>query len=147
MMLGAVVAFFAVVLSAGPKPAVPLPALLWFFALPVSDMLIVIMRRLTSGSSPLRGDRLHLHHFLLRAGIAPQTAAAMLILACLVLGAVGLTGWQLGAPDQLILLGLVAPLLLHAYVVLHGWKIVARHLVARSAQAAGAPDAVHASGN
>jgi UDP-GlcNAc:undecaprenyl-phosphate/decaprenyl-phosphate GlcNAc-1-phosphate transferase len=126
MMLGAAISFFAVDLSVGREHVVPLPVLLWFFALPMFDMLIVIVRRLAKGSNPLRGDRRHLHHFLLNAGVAPQTATAMLVLACAALGAVGLIGWRLGVNDHLMLIGLGAPFALHAYAALHGWKVVRR---------------------
>src|SRR6202011_6049728 len=69
MMLGGAIAFYAIDLAVGPGRAAPLPALLWFFALPVFDTLILIVRRLAVGSNPLRGDRRHLHHSLLNAGV------------------------------------------------------------------------------
>jgi UDP-GlcNAc:undecaprenyl-phosphate GlcNAc-1-phosphate transferase len=147
LMLGASIAFFAAVLSAGPEKSAPLPALLWFFAVPVFDTVIVIVRRLAIGCSPLSGDRRHLHHFLLRAGLSPQCATGIVIAACLALGAAGLIGWRLGVPDQLLLLGLIAPFTLHTYVVLHGWKVIERRRGFPGPAGAAAMDRVQAAGN
>jgi UDP-GlcNAc:undecaprenyl-phosphate GlcNAc-1-phosphate transferase len=126
MMLGGAIAFFTIDLATGPEKAAPLPVLLWFSAVPLFDTLILIIRRLATGRNPLRGDRRHLHHMLLNAGISPQVAAAILIAVCFLLGAIGLLGWRLGVPDTLMLLGLCLPFVLHAYLVLHGWKVIGR---------------------
>jgi UDP-GlcNAc:undecaprenyl-phosphate/decaprenyl-phosphate GlcNAc-1-phosphate transferase len=147
MMLGAAIAFFAVVLSVGPERAAPFSVLLWFFALPVFDTLILIMRRLATGNNPLCGDRRHLHHFLLRAGISPQTATTILIGACLGLGAVGLIGWRLSVPEYLMLLGLMLPFTLHIYVVFHGWKVIGQRHSIPDAQADASADALQAAGD
>jgi UDP-GlcNAc:undecaprenyl-phosphate/decaprenyl-phosphate GlcNAc-1-phosphate transferase len=147
MMLGAAVAFFTVNLSTGPENAAPFPALLWFSALPVFDTLILIVRRLAAGNNPLCGDRRHLHHILLKAGISPRAAAGILIMACLLLGAIGLIGWRLGVAKHLMLLGLLLPFLLHVYVVLHGWKLIERLCAMQSADRAVAPDALRGLGD
>jgi UDP-GlcNAc:undecaprenyl-phosphate/decaprenyl-phosphate GlcNAc-1-phosphate transferase len=142
MMLGAAVAFFIIDLSVGPRKAAPLPTLLWFCALPVFDTLILIVRRLVTGRNPLCGDRRHLHHFLLRAGLSPCTAATILIAVCFLLGAVGLVGWRLGVSAHLMLLGLLVPFTLHAYIVFYGWKVIERLRVIRSADDMAAADSV-----
>lgn len=45
------------------------PVILGFFALPLGDAFVVIVRRLYAGASPLRGDRRHLHYLLFDAGL------------------------------------------------------------------------------
>jgi UDP-GlcNAc:undecaprenyl-phosphate GlcNAc-1-phosphate transferase len=142
MMLGGAIAYFAVVLSTGAEKSAPLPILLWLFALPLFDMLILMVRRAAAGDNPLRGDRRHLHHFLLRSGIPPQLATAILIAACTVLGGAGLIGWHLGVSGPVMLLGLAVPFMVHAYVVFHGWKMIQR---LRGVQAGGAAAAETAS--
>jgi UDP-GlcNAc:undecaprenyl-phosphate GlcNAc-1-phosphate transferase len=135
MMLGGAIAYFAVVLSTGPEKSAALPVLLWLFALPLFDMLILMVRRAAAGDNPLQGDRRHLHHLLLQAGLPPRLATAILIAACSALGGAGLIGWRLGVPGRLMLLGLALPFILHAYVVLQGWKVIRR---LRDARATGA---------
>jgi UDP-GlcNAc:undecaprenyl-phosphate GlcNAc-1-phosphate transferase len=136
MMLGAAVAYFTIDLSIGPEKAAPFPALLWFSAVPIFDTLILIVLRGANGNNPLCGDRRHLHHILLKAGISPQAAAGILIAVCVLLGFVGVVGWCLGIPNYLMALGLLLPFTLHVYVVLHGWKLVAQFCATRSASSA-----------
>src|SRR5690606_2394546 len=64
MMLGASVAYFAILLLAGGRPGASdpallasLPALCWLLLLPVMDMASLIVRRLLSGTSPFAADR------------------------------------------------------------------------------------------
>jgi UDP-GlcNAc:undecaprenyl-phosphate GlcNAc-1-phosphate transferase len=140
MMLGGAVAFFAIVLAVEPERAAPLPALLWFFALPVFDTLILIVRRLAARRNPLRGDRRHIHHFLVDAGFSARMVAAMLIAVCLLLGVVGLVGWCSGVPDHLMLLGLLVPFMLHSFVVLNGWTVIERFRVTQSTDSGAAAD-------
>jgi UDP-GlcNAc:undecaprenyl-phosphate GlcNAc-1-phosphate transferase len=126
MMLGAAIAYFTINLSVGLEKAAPLPALLWLSALPAFDTMLLIGRRVAGGRNPLSGDRRHLHHMLLQAGVSAQAATAVLTMVCLVLGAVGLSGWLLGLPDRLLLLGLLLPFSVHTFFVLYGWRLIGR---------------------
>lgn len=51
--------------------AVLLPYLI--LAVPIADMVIVILARLREGKSPFFADQRHLHHRLLKAGLSPQS--------------------------------------------------------------------------
>lgn len=66
---------------------------LWPVALPLLDTAAVIGSRLLSGQSPLRADRLHIHHLLQDAGIAPRASLAILLAA-----AVSLLGVRMVLP-------------------------------------------------
>ena len=135
MMLGGAIAFFAIRLAlpaaeGEPSPMVPpLPAILWFFALPAFDTLLLIGRRLADGKNPLVGDRRHLHHLLLQAGLPPERATAGVIGANGILGAVGFAGWQMGMSAELLAAALVLPLMLHGYFVCRGWRHLQRILL------------------
>lgn len=48
------------------------PGALFFVALPLLDLCAVMIERLRAGASPMRGDRRHLHHLLLDAGLRPS---------------------------------------------------------------------------
>ena len=126
MMLGGTIAYFIVKLAAGgpDTAAAPLPVVLWFVAIPAFDTLILIARRLARGCNPLVGDRRHLHHFLLRAGLTPQGATAVLIASSTVLGCLALMGLELGVTPHVMLLALAIPFALHFYVVTFGWRHV-----------------------
>lgn len=126
MILGAAIAFFTIELVATGRGmaagAIPLPVLLWLIVVPATDMLVLFCRRLAEGRSPLVGDRRHLHHLLLQAGLSPALAAGSLIGVCALLGGIGIAGWRLGIPAPLMLAGLVAPFLLHLGFVWRGWQ-------------------------
>ncbi|RBP99853.1 MraY family glycosyltransferase [Bifidobacterium xylocopae] len=53
-----------------------LPILVLF--LPVLDMCLAIVRRLSKGQSPMHPDRMHLHHRMLRIGHSVQSAVLIL---------------------------------------------------------------------
>ena len=70
MFLGLFLTFFMIYLS--QESSVEKSSLnfgfhtsLWFFAVPISDTLFVIIKRLINGESPFNADRNHLHHILL----------------------------------------------------------------------------------
>lgn len=64
--------------------AVAPATLLWFVAVPVTDLLATMLRRMARGESPFRPDRGHLHHRLLDAGLnVPATLTVMTIAAVL----------------------------------------------------------------
>lgn len=71
MFLGFLLGMFAI--FAGGKVATAL----LIMGFPVLDALWVILRRLLTGKSPLRGDYKHFHHRLLHVGL-PQKAALFL---------------------------------------------------------------------
>lgn len=56
--------------------------------LPLLDVIWVIVRRLSTGKSPFRADKLHLHHRLLAAGLTQRQTALMLYLVAAFFGAV-----------------------------------------------------------
>ena len=62
--------------------AVPLLAL----ALPLSDTLFAIVRRLYRGENPMKADRGHIHHRLLALGLNQKQAVAVLYAVSLIFG-------------------------------------------------------------
>jgi UDP-GlcNAc:undecaprenyl-phosphate/decaprenyl-phosphate GlcNAc-1-phosphate transferase len=123
MMLGAAIAFFTVQFArGGSEAAASLPSLLWIVAIPAFDTLIIMGRRVAQGQSPLIGDRRHLHHMLLQAGLSPRRATAVVVAVCAILGGVGFAGWRVGIPASTMLVALAAPFAVHLYFVCRGWK-------------------------
>lgn len=122
MMLGATIAYFVVYLCAGSHRTASFPALLWFCALPLIDMASLIVRRSRAGQSPFAGDRRHLHHILVDAGLPPQRATAVLVAFSFAMGGAGLILSRLGADDRIIICGLLVLAALHSYFVWQGWR-------------------------
>jgi UDP-GlcNAc:undecaprenyl-phosphate GlcNAc-1-phosphate transferase len=83
-----------------------LPILVLF--LPILDMCLAIVRRLSKGQSPMHPDRMHLHHRMLRIGHTVQGAVLIL------------WGWA-----SLIAFGSIMILFFKAQYVLIGFLIAA----------------------
>lgn len=122
MGLGFAVAWFVVELSQSPNAIISPVAYGWLLALPVMDTLSLMFRRLRKGRSPFSADREHLHHLLLRAGFTPGQTTVILMLLVALLGGIGVLLSLLGAPDIVLLAGLLLLVLLHDLFVRMGWR-------------------------
>lgn len=97
---------------------------LWLFAVPLIDTLSVMLRRLWMKRSPFRPDRNHLHHLFLRAGFRVQDTVAVLALAQLIFGAIGLAGMYAGVAELDMLIAFVCAFGVCFYVLLRPWRFV-----------------------
>jgi UDP-GlcNAc:undecaprenyl-phosphate GlcNAc-1-phosphate transferase len=122
-MLGAVIAVFIIAAATGPGRLAPLPAWLFLCALPAIDTLSLIVRRLVAGQSPMASDRRHLHHLILNAGFSERSTATLMVLASFVIGGIGVLGAFFGAPDGVMVFGLVLLVALHCWIVRNDWRI------------------------
>jgi UDP-GlcNAc:undecaprenyl-phosphate GlcNAc-1-phosphate transferase len=64
-------------LMEGPK--IPASLCLWLIAIPITDVTIIIIRRLASGRSPMAPDRTHLHHKIMDHGFSPRRTLLVFI--------------------------------------------------------------------
>jgi UDP-GlcNAc:undecaprenyl-phosphate GlcNAc-1-phosphate transferase len=99
MMLGLLLTWFSVE-AARPGTGFPPIAAVWYLAIPLIDMGVVIVRRLSRGQSPFTAGRDHLHHVLIAAGLPPQTAVLIIHALALGLGAAGFFAWRAGIPQH-----------------------------------------------
>lgn len=123
MMLGLFLTWFAVELTNAPSGGrlEPMSAV-WFIAVPLLDMGLVIARRMFKGLSPFAADRTHLHHILLAVGFSPGQVTWFLIALAVACGAFGWIGWKAGLPGYSMF---------YAFVGLFGVAIVLRRRVWR----------------
>lgn len=143
MMLGMLLTWFSIEVSRGHTGIYPITAV-WFMAVPLIDMAVVILRRIARGHSPFRAGRDHLHHMLIAAGLAPGTAVLLILAIALGLAAIGFSAWRVQVPQYWLFYGFLA-LLAISYVMSWRWQRIARALrrrqrnlgrVGRSASAA-----------
>lgn len=122
MMLGLSLAFIAIDLSQQPTVQLSPIAVLWIFALPAIDTLSLLVRRAMSGKGALSSDREHFHDLLHNAGLGVTATVLLMAGISALLGGIGIAGWLLGVPNEIMLLALAAPTLLHTWFVLDGHK-------------------------
>ena len=123
-MLGFVLAWIAIALSQGGVNKVTPITVMWILALPLLDMIAMVVRRLRLGRNPFAADREHLHHIFVAAGYSESQAVAIIWLVALSFGAVGVAGWYFGVPESVMAVGFVVALVMYYQFVMHAWKIM-----------------------
>ena len=66
-----------------------------FFVIPITDVILTVIRRLCVGKSPLKPDRAHLHHKLLDLGLSHPGAVNLLIFISLFASLLSLSAYIL----------------------------------------------------
>jgi len=99
LMLGLALCWFSIDVTQGLARVLPPIVCVWILAVPLLDMARVMFLRTLRRGDMFDADREHLHHLLLRRGVAPHRAALLLVLASAVSGAIGVFGWRLGLPE------------------------------------------------
>ncbi|MEW5878944.1 MAG: hypothetical protein AB1761_00705 [Pseudomonadota bacterium] len=113
-LLGFLVAALCMRLSQETRAVAP-ATLLWFVALPVTDLLVTMLRRIARGVSPFRPDRGHLHHRLLDAGLGVRATLAILTTVAVLLAAAGLWMHYAKVPEAVQFYGFLCAVALVAF--------------------------------
>ncbi|WP_448246051.1 UDP-N-acetylglucosamine--undecaprenyl-phosphate N-acetylglucosaminephosphotransferase [Thalassotalea agariperforans] len=65
---------------------------LWICAIPLMDMLAIVIRRIKKGLSPFKPDRDHLHHILMKSGLSDRQALLFITVTAVIFSVIGLLG-------------------------------------------------------
>lgn len=95
---------------------------LWVIAVPLMDMLAIMIRRIRKGVSPFQADNGHLHHICMRAGLSSRQAlwAISSIAVCVAL--MGIAGEILQIPEWVMLMFFILLFVVYSYGLQHAWK-------------------------
>lgn len=116
LSLGFVLAWLTVDAAREGTQIFPPVTAIWLVAIPISDTIVCMTRRLIKGHSPFRADRTHLHHILIDLGMPVARAVALIHLLAFVLAAVGVAGWALRVPEHVMFYSAMA--VFAAYILL-----------------------------
>ena len=96
---------------------------LWICAIPLMDMLAIVMRRYRKGKSPFKPDRDHLHHILQRAGLSSRQTLIVITISSIAMSLIGVLGeyFQVAESVQLVLFILIF-ILYNKYARHFSWK-------------------------
>jgi UDP-GlcNAc:undecaprenyl-phosphate GlcNAc-1-phosphate transferase len=100
-LLGFSLAWLMIEMSQGPGRAAAPVTMVWLVAIPATDLVWTVLRRLSRGRSPIRPDNEHMHHMLLRAGLGIRAVFVVMLSLAVLCGAIGLTLEHLGTPEWL----------------------------------------------
>lgn len=98
MTLGFVLAWFAIETTQGSSTVSPSAALL-VLALPVTDTIVVMFKRIRKGKSPFFADKTHFHHVLKAMGLDHRKAVIIMATASAISSSVAIIGTMLHLPD------------------------------------------------
>ena len=94
MFVGMSIVWLLIDLSQGESRVFDPVIVLWLFAIPIIDIVAVIIRRIASGNSPFKPDTLHIHHILLRIGFEERNVLLIVLLMSLLMSVIGILGNQ-----------------------------------------------------
>ncbi|CCQ10324.1 Undecaprenyl-phosphate N-acetylglucosaminyl 1-phosphate transferase [Pseudoalteromonas luteoviolacea B = ATCC 29581] len=108
--------------SAEMKVFNPVTAL-WIIAVPLMDLVAIVIRRIKKGLSPFKPDRDHLHHVFMRIGFSSRRALFSIALFSMFLAAIGITGDVMGVPEWAMMMLFILIFLGYLYCLMHAWKV------------------------
>lgn len=108
MVLGFIIAWFAVDLTQGNGRTFSPICALWVVVIPLCDCVSLMIRRRLSGGRMFAADRQHLHHYLLARGLSVGQATMASAAANLACATIALAGWKMHIPEVVMFAGFVS---------------------------------------
>ncbi|MFT5726121.1 MAG: UDP-GlcNAc:undecaprenyl-phosphate GlcNAc-1-phosphate transferase [Desulforhopalus sp.] len=104
LCLGFSLAFTALALTQGPNSATSPVIALLILAVPITDTIIVMTKRIMQGKSPFKPDKSHLHHIFLRYGMNRTRAVQTILTISVFIGGLSLLGPIYGVRESWLFL-------------------------------------------
>ncbi|NOI68634.1 UDP-N-acetylglucosamine--undecaprenyl-phosphate N-acetylglucosaminephosphotransferase [Vibrio sp. 99-8-1] len=103
MLIGFTVIWLLLVSSQnGTTPPLRPVTALWLIAVPLIDMITIMIRRVRRGDSPFRPDREHLHHIFQKVGLSSVQTLISICLLASVFAFIGIYSEISGFPEHLM---------------------------------------------
>jgi UDP-GlcNAc:undecaprenyl-phosphate/decaprenyl-phosphate GlcNAc-1-phosphate transferase len=99
MFLGFSIVWMLSIGTQGEDPAFRPVTALWIIAIPLMDMVGVMIRRQRNGKSPFKPDRDHLHHIFMKAGFTPRQSLLSITTLSFLISAIGFALEFMAAPE------------------------------------------------
>ncbi|WP_323978049.1 UDP-N-acetylglucosamine--undecaprenyl-phosphate N-acetylglucosaminephosphotransferase [Aeromonas veronii] len=125
MLIGFTVIWVLLQGTQGPKAQMYPVTALWLIAIPLMDMVTIMVRRVRKGHSPFKPDREHLHHICMKAGLSSRQTLLFICLLAVFLAAGGITLEALNVPEIISLLLFIVVFLLYFSGLNAIWRILA----------------------
>jgi UDP-GlcNAc:undecaprenyl-phosphate GlcNAc-1-phosphate transferase len=117
MFVGLSVIWLLTMGTQGEKTSFRPVTALWICAIPLMDMLAIVVRRYKNGKSPFKPDRDHLHHILQRAGLSSRQTLVAISTAAVVMSVIGLAGEYFQITESVMLLSFLVIFFIYVYSV------------------------------
>ena len=125
MMIGFTVIWLLIGASQTPgNPMIRPVTALWLIALPLMDMVAIMIRRIKQGKSPFKPDREHLHHICQRLGCSPTQTLVLICSVAAAFAGVGIIGEVFAIPEFLMFYSFIAMFFAYLLVLINYCKII-----------------------
>ena len=101
MSIGLVLAYLSIETTQHSNAVSPVAALL-VLSLPVSDTMIVMLKRILAGKSPFHADKQHIHHVLLQLGFTQKSTVLIMAILSIASSSIAVIGTIQHLPDPLL---------------------------------------------
>lgn len=123
MLIGLSVIWLLIVGSQSDSASFRPVTALWVIAIPLMDMVAIMIRRMRKGQSPFMADREHLHHIFLRLGLNSRQALVVITSLASMLATIGVVGEYLLVPDGVMLLLFLLMFAIYSLSLQYIWRI------------------------
>lgn len=125
MLIGFTVIWVLLQGTQGPRAQMYPVTALWLIAIPLMDMVTIMVRRIRKGHSPFKPDREHLHHICLRAGLSPHQSLCLICFFAVFCAAAGITLESYKVPELVSLLLFLSVFALYFLGLNSVWRMLA----------------------
>lgn len=129
-LIGFTVIWLLVLATQGEDAVIRPVTALWFIAIPLMDMVTIMVRRIRQGHSPFKPDREHLHHILMRAGLTPRQALSVIVGAAILFAMIGIISERIGATESIMLSVFLMAFFGYFWMISRVWRVLTwfRHI-------------------
>ncbi|MFD1621020.1 UDP-N-acetylglucosamine--undecaprenyl-phosphate N-acetylglucosaminephosphotransferase [Thalassotalea marina] len=106
------------------KPSFNAVTALWIIAIPIMDMLAIMIRRVVNGDSPFKADNGHIHHLLLRIGMKSRKALWNISTLSIAFALIGILGEYKNVHESIMLIAFLCILSIYCLVSIFAWRFV-----------------------
>ncbi len=117
MFIGFTVVWLLMYGSQGNQASFNPVTALWIVALPLMDMSAIIIRRIKKGQSPLKADRDHFHHILIKLGLSPTQTLIIIISLSGLFSTIGVSSDILGIKENIMFFSFLITFTIYYYVI------------------------------
>lgn len=123
MLIGLSVIWLLIIGSQSDSASFRPVTALWVIAVPLMDMVAIMIRRIRKGQSPFMADREHLHHIFLRLGLTSRQSLVIITSLSCMLATIGIVGEYLVVPDLVMLVLFLLMFSLYSLSLQYIWRI------------------------
>ncbi|PWC19131.1 undecaprenyl-phosphate alpha-N-acetylglucosaminyl 1-phosphate transferase [Brenneria roseae subsp. roseae] len=123
-LIGFTVIWLLMLATQGEDAVIRPVTALWLIAIPLMDMVTIMIRRIRRGDSPFKPDREHLHHILMRAGLTPRQALAVIVGAAILFAAVGIISERSGTTESIMLSVFLMAFVGYFWMISRIWRVL-----------------------